>query len=123
VNRRTRSLLVAGGRIGFGALLVADPGRLVSAWIGREGRNAGPQALGRAVGARDLVLGAGAIAAADDTLVPWLIAALVADSTDLLATLAAGRGIPLRSRILVGAAALSGVLGDLSALAAPSGEQ
>jgi hypothetical protein len=122
MTRRTLSTLVAAGRISFGAMLLADPGRLVSSWIGREGRLAGPQALGRAVGARDLVLGAGAIAADEDTLVPWLIAALLADSTDLLATLAAGRGIPLRSRVLVSAAALSGVAGDVAALAAKRGE-
>ena len=118
MNRRTITTLVAGGRIGFGALLLADPGRLLTTWIGREGKSGGPQAVGRALGARDLVIGAGAIAAPDDALSSWLIAALAADLTDLLATLAAGRSIPLRGRVLVAAAALSGVLGDLAALAA-----
>jgi hypothetical protein len=117
VNRRALTLLTAGGRIGFGALLLAQPGSIVSAWIGQEGRHAGPQTLGRSVGARDLALGAGALAASDESVTAWLIAALVADVTDLLATVGAGRGIPLRSRLLVGMAALGGTLGGIAALA------
>ena len=92
MSPRQLASLVAAGRIGFGAVLLAQPERLVVPWIGREGAHAGPRVLGRALGARDLVLGAGAISAADDALAAWLIAALAADATDLLATFAAGRG-------------------------------
>jgi hypothetical protein len=109
MSPRQLANLVAAGRIGFGAALLAEPERLVVPWIGRDGSHAGPRVLGRALGARDLVLGAGAISAGDDAVLTWLIAALAADGTDLLATLAAGSGVPLRGRLLVGVAAFGGL--------------
>jgi hypothetical protein len=109
MSPRQLASLVAAGRIGLGAVLVAEPERLVVPWIGRAGAHPGPQVLGRALGARDLVLGAGAISASDDALLTWLIAAIAADATDLLATLGAGRGVPLRGRVLVGIAAFGGL--------------
>ena len=110
-------MLIAAGRIGFGAVLLASPERLTEAWIGREGAHPGPRVLARALGARDLVLGAGAISAPDDSVLAWLVAALAADATDLIATVGAGDGLPLRGRIVVGGAALSGLAAGAAALA------
>ncbi len=110
-------MLVAAGRIGFGAVLLADPQPLLEPWIGGDGARPAAQVLGRALGARDLVLGAGAISATDDALVGWLVAALAADTTDLLATLGAREGVPLRGRLLVGAAAFGGMAMGAAAVA------
>ncbi len=86
-------------------------------WIGREGTHAGAKVLGRALGARDLVLGAGAIASSDEHLPAWLIAATVADSTDFLATVTGGRTLPLSGRMLVSALALGGAVLGVASLA------
>ena len=117
MSPRQLASLVAAGRIGFGAALLAEPERFVVPWIGRDGAHAGPRVLGRALGARDLVLGAGAISASDDAVLTWLIAALAADATDLLATLGAGSGVPLRGRVLVGVAAFGGLALGVAAVA------
>jgi hypothetical protein len=117
MSPRQLASLVAAGRIGFGAALIAEPERLVVPWIGREGSRPGPRVLARALGARDLVLGAGALSASDDAVLAWLVAALAADATDLAATLGAGSGLPLRGRLLVTVAALGGLGMGAAALA------
>jgi hypothetical protein len=71
--------------------------------------------LARALGARDLVLGLGALRSAADaeSLRPWLAAGILADSVDFGAT-AAGSGLPWRGRALVlavaGGAAAAGAV-------------
>jgi hypothetical protein len=53
----------------------------------------------RALGARDLALAGGAVAAALDggALRPWLIASIACDASDIGATLAAGESLPKRA--------------------------
>ena len=63
-----------------------------------------PQLLSRAVGARDLTLGAGGLQAAirgDGSAQQWLAAAAVCDAVDFGATYTAGRGIPRSARTSV----------------------
>ncbi len=97
------------GRIGIGIGLVARPHRLTGAWIGADARRPGAQVLTRALGMRDLVIGAGTITASGAEQRRWLAAALIADATDLTVTLTAGSALPLRGRVLVSLAAASGV--------------
>lgn len=114
MDPRRLAKAIAAGRLAFGAALLAIPEPLVVAWLGGDGRRAGARVLARSVGARDLVLGAGALACSEPDLRNWVLGAAVADTTDLVATLAAGREVPLRGRVLVGAlaagAAASGAL-------------
>ena len=112
--------LVAAARIGFGVALILTPAR----------RGGGSLAPGptpaacardadatRGLGARDLALGAGALAVSDADLRPWVAAAVIADTGDLAATLAAGDSLPLAGRVLVGALASGGALLGAIALA------
>ncbi len=105
------------GRLGFGIGLLADPTRLTVPWIGRDGKRSGPQVLTRSLGVRDLVLGLGTLTSGGREQQRWLMAALAADLTDLTATLAAGRQLPLAGRLLVGLAAGGGVAMGIGALA------
>ncbi len=106
------------GRIGFGIGLTAQPRRLTEAWIGEDARRPGAQVLTRALGIRDLVLGAGTLIASGSEQRRWLAAALIADATDLTVTLAAGTALPWRGRLLVSLAAGGGVALGAAGLAA-----
>lgn len=109
MNPVTLARASAVARLGFGVALLAAPQRLIAPWIGADGRRSGPQALARALGTRDLALGAGALAAAGAAeRRRWLLAALVSDATDLTVSLAAG-GLPARGRALGALAAGGGV--------------
>jgi hypothetical protein len=109
--------LVAAARIGFGVALILTPGRVTARWLGADASRAGTQVVTRGLGARDLALGAGALAVSDADLRPWVAAAVIADTGDLAATLAAGDSLPLAGRLLVGALASGGVLLGAIALA------
>jgi hypothetical protein len=122
MNASLIARLVAAGRIGFGVALLVTPERVTSLWLGGDAGRPGTRVVTRGLGARDLALGAGALAAADSQLRPWVAAAIVADTADLLATVAAGKSLPLRGRVLVGAVASGGaVLGTLALAALPHG--
>lgn len=106
------------GRIGFGIGLTVRPRPLIEAWIGDDARRPGAQLLTRALGIRDLVLGAGTLTASGSEQRRWLAAAVIADATDLTLTLAAGSALPWRGRLLVSLAAGGGVALGVAALAA-----
>jgi hypothetical protein len=103
VNPRALARLTAAGRIAIGAGFVLSPGVSMRSWLGPEAGRPAVKLLARALGARDLVLGVGALATERKAaaLRGWLAAALVADATDFLATAAAGDEIPRASRALV----------------------
>jgi hypothetical protein len=107
--------VVAAGRIGFGAALIAAPERVTVRWLGRDSSRAAVHVVTRGLGARDVALGIGVLISPQPQLAPWVAAAIVADTADLVATVAAGRSLPLTGRVMVGALACGGaVLGALS---------
>jgi hypothetical protein len=85
-------------RVGFGLAYLVVPARAGQGWIGRAARDPATQVFARGHGARDIALGAGALA----TLVrrqpcharDWMCAQAIADGTDVVATLAARQGLP-----------------------------
>jgi hypothetical protein len=84
-------------RIAFGLGYIAAPERTGKSWVGKAAENGGATVLTRALGARDLVLGAGALWAMRDgvgSARPWFAAHAVADATDLAATVAARDSLP-----------------------------
>jgi hypothetical protein len=84
-------------RAAIGALLTLAPTRGARGWIGgREAVRPGARLFGRALGARDVGIALGTLRALSDgrPVRPWSQAALIADSVDFLATLAAARSIP-----------------------------
>ncbi len=98
------------GRIGAGAALLAKPD-IAYGWIGGEADGRGARVLTRALGVRDLVIGAGTAATAGDPkgLRPWLLAGIAADAVDFAATLW-GPSAPGR-RFVIGLAGSSTLAG------------
>ncbi len=99
---------VAIGRIIAGSLYSVFPRPLVRAWTGTDDRRINP--LGRAIGARDLALGFGALFALRRNVPArgWFEAALLSDAADAVATLLAFRHLPRLGRWLILAAAVTG---------------
>ncbi|MFA9445483.1 hypothetical protein [Egicoccus sp. AB-alg6-2] len=109
VHLATRCL--AATRIGLGLALFVAPRQVARGWIGREADGAGTSAAVRGLGARDVALGVGMLAATGRDpdrrdLRRWIEAGIVADLADGAATLLVGR--PDRRRALVVAMAASG---------------
>ncbi|SEH53535.1 hypothetical protein SAMN04489835_1115 [Mycolicibacterium rutilum] len=98
---RTRARRVVGwARVGLGAVLFATPRVAARAWLGPDGDNAGVGLLFRSIGARDVALGAGLLAApSGDT--SWSRAGVVADLGDVAGSLVALGPVPAR-RLLPG---------------------
>lgn len=117
MNAAMTARLVAAGRIGFGLALLAAPARVTSLWLGDDAARTATHVVTRGLGARDLVLGAGALAVPESQLRPWVAAAIVADTADLVATVTAADALPLAGRILVGALASGGAALGVVALA------
>ena len=102
--------LIALGRLGLGAGLVAAPGLAGRAWVGAEGATTGAKVLGAGFGARDVAIGSGlwrALERGEDAS-GWLLAGAAGDVADLLATLAARRSLPVLGRLGVPVLAASG---------------
>jgi hypothetical protein len=112
VDDRALTRQLAWGRIAAGVGLLAVPGLVGGAWIGRRtASDPGARVLLRALGVRDLVLGLGLKTALDRDAPTrgWLEGGLAADCVDFSATVLAGDDLPLTGRALVGALAGSGV--------------
>ena len=114
---RSLARAVGLGRIGFGVALVLAPERFTRLWLGRDSGRAGTQVAARGLGGRDVVLGLGALMARGPALRGWVAGAVAADLTDFVATIGAGRGVPARGRLAVGALALTGATAGAAALA------
>lgn len=120
----TLARLLAVGRIAFGAALLLKPETAVGGWVGkRAARHEGTQVVTQACGARDLALGAGALAAflSGREARDWVVAGAACDLVDLTATLTA-EDIPAAGRVLVGALATGAIAVGAGYLVAGEGE-
>jgi hypothetical protein len=117
MNSALAARLGAAGRIGVGLALIVSPGRVTARWLGGDAGRAGTQAVARGLGARDLALGVGALTVPESQLRPWVAAGIVADTADLVATVAAGDALPLAGRVLAGALASAGAALSVTAFA------
>jgi hypothetical protein len=102
VTKLARGLAL--NRISFGAGLILAPGLYARTWIGGLAANDDrARLLARALGVRDLALGTGgllALRAGDhDRAREWFAAQGVSDAVDFVATVAAGRDVPLPARV------------------------
>src|SRR3954454_19127953 len=110
MNMRALVRSLAIGRIVFGGAMLLKPKEAVGGWIGTQAASkAGTQTVTQAFGARDLVLGAGTLAAlGSGDARDWVLAAGACDVVDLVATLRAD-GIPAVGKVAVAALASSAV--------------
>ena len=108
---------LAGGRIAIGVVSLLAPGLVGRAMMGPKGDLGGTRLLLRVVGARDLALGIGVLAALDRAapVRGWLRASAVADGLDAAGALLARRHLrptvfPAALGAATGGALLSGWL-------------
>ena len=101
---------LAVNRIAFGTGLIVAPSLYARPWLGRAASDERVQVLARALGARDLALGAGGLLALreaqSDQARRWFAAQGMADAVDLLATVAGGRAVPVPARVFAAAMAV-----------------
>lgn len=97
----TRALAYAlsGNRLLFGTRFLLTPGAAGPSWIGpRAARRPATRLFARGLGARDVGLGAGAIAALaggrDGEAARWMAAHAISDAADLAATAIAADDLP-----------------------------
>lgn len=105
------------GRLAFGLGLMARPESVASGWVGDDAKRGAVKIVLRGLGARDVALSAGALAALgdEDRLAHWIAAAIGCDLSDVVSTLAApADSLPGNARwgtvALGGGAALAGAL-------------
>jgi hypothetical protein len=108
VERLARGLAI--NRISFGIGLILAPRMYGRTWVGSDAAARDTtKVLARALGARDLALGAGGLEALrsgdGERARRWFAAQGATDAVDLVATVAA-RGVPLPARVF--AAAMAG---------------
>jgi hypothetical protein len=79
-------------RIAYGVALIAAPTRLALRWLGPDAERASVKVALRGLGAREVILHAGALLSLSRgaSVRPWLAASAAGDLTDVVAT-AAGR--------------------------------
>jgi hypothetical protein len=100
MTMRSLAFGLAVNRMLFGAGFTLAPAKAARSWIGPVAGSAGGGVMIRAAGARDIALGAGAIAALRGYGEPrlWFAAHMLSDATDVVATWAARRELgPARS--------------------------
>ncbi len=117
-------MAVAAGRVALGIVALSRPSVPARPWVGDGADDVAAQVFGRALGARDLALGLGALAALRNTpggpgpASAWVAAGALSDALDVAASLAAWRELPRAGRWLVvvsaGGAALTGAAAALA---------
>jgi hypothetical protein len=115
---------VAAGRVALGLTAMAWPSVPARPWVGAAADDLAARVFGRALGARDIALGLGALmalqrpAAEPGSACAWVAAGALSDALDVVASLSSWRELPRRSRWLViasaGGAALAGAAGALA---------
>jgi hypothetical protein len=124
VNRHvvTAATAVAAGRVALGVAALARPAVPARPWVGDAAGGLAAEVFGRALGARDLALGLGALAAlrVPEAGAPaaWIAAGALSDALDVAVTVSAWAELPRRTRWLVaasaGGAALVGAAGAIA---------
>jgi hypothetical protein len=122
---------VAAGRVVLGLTALAWPSVTARPWVGATADDLAAQVFGRALGARDIALGLGALtalqrpAAEAGSACAWVAAGAMSDALDVVASLSSWRELPRISRWLVavsaGGAALVGAAGALAVRPDPDG--
>ena len=131
VQLRRGAVAVAAGRVGLGLTALAWPSVPARPWVGAAADGVAARVFGRALGARDLALGLGALAALQGrgagtgSARAWVAAGALSDALDVLASVSSWDELPRFTRWLVaasaGGAALAGAAGSLAL--GPAGQE
>jgi hypothetical protein len=122
---RRGATAVAAGRVALGLTALAWPLVPARPWVGAAADDVAARVFGRALGARDLALGLGALAALQGPAAgagsasAWVAAGALSDALDVAASVKSWPELPRFTRWLVvasaGGAALAGAAGALVA--------
>ena len=109
MDPRDAARLVAAGRIAIGAACVIAPRTAGATWIGPDARRPGATVFARALGARDVLLGAMVLHTVDrpDVGPRWLASTAACDAVDFAAAAAVRDDLP-RVRGVLGMALAGG---------------
>jgi hypothetical protein len=112
MDARTLAREHALGRAVVGASLTLAPGLAGKGWLGRDSHRPATQVAIRALGARDLAIALGTAYSTGQGYGarPWLWAGILADATDLAATVKARDHLPALAVAVVGLVAGGSVL-------------
>jgi hypothetical protein len=129
---RRGATMVAAGRVALGVIALAWPSVPARPWVGASADDLAVRVFGRALGARDLALGLGTLAALQlpaaeagraGSARAWVAAGALSDALDVAASLASWHELPRLGRWLVaasaGGAALAGAAGVLVGIESP----
>ena len=115
---------VAAARVVLGLTALAWPSVPARPWVGAAADDLAARVFGRALGARDIALGLGALtalqrpAAERGSACAWVAAGALSDALDVIASLSSWRELPSPSRwLVVTAAGGAAVAGAAAALA------
>jgi len=117
---------LAATRIALGVSAVVSPRLAATPWVGWSSTHPAGEVLGRAAGARDIALGAGALLAvsqgprAERT---WVGLAAFCDVVDAVTTVATWQRLPSPGRLLVSAAAAGAAVVGVAAVAVTPGRR
>lgn len=127
---RQAATAVAAGRVALGVVALVRPSVPARPWVGAAAADLpASQVLGRALGARDLALGLGALVATAGKppagrweagpwqAGAWFAAGALADALDATVTLAAWRRLPRTRWLIVAAAGGAAVIGAAGTVA------
>lgn len=109
---RTLATVQAAGRVALGAALVLAPASTAGPWVGAVGRRPGATVIAQGMGARDVGLGIGQLAAVRRGFgaAPWIRAGVIADAVDCIATVRRRSDLPAAAAAAVAALAASSAL-------------
>lgn len=117
MDDKTKALVFGAIRVGVGAGLVAAPGFAGRVWVGPDADGPGAKVFARAIGARDVLLGARTIAAVRSAREArqWLVSGYAADAADVAATVIAWRNLTPARRVVM--PLIAGAVGALGYIA------
>ncbi len=108
---RRGAVAVAAGRVALGLAALGWPSVPARPWVGAAADDLAARVFGRALGARDVALGLGALAALQrpaaepGSACAWVAAGALSDALDVAASLGSWRELPRITRWLVAASA------------------
>ena len=118
MDHRQSVRFISAGRIAIGAVMLLAPRRGAASWVGPDGRSGALTLLVRSFGAREVALGAGTLASLDSggPARPWVMAGVVADGLDAVASVLAIRHLGAARALATGTVAVLATVAGIAAL-------
>ena len=122
MDKQQQARIAGAIRVGVGSALMVAPGWAGRIWVGPSADGAGSKVFARALGARDVALGARVLQSARNgkEAGEWLRSGYIADMADAVATVIAFKNLSRARRIAM--PLIAGAVGVLGYVAASGGD-